>query len=32
MAFNIKKMFGKSDSSEDYVEIDLDQGQEKRKN
>lgn len=28
MAFNLKKMFGKEGSSEDYVEIDLEQGKE----
>ena len=30
MAFNLKKMFGKDDSDEDYIEIDLDQGQAKK--
>lgn len=30
MAFDIKKMFGKNESTDDYVEIDLAQGQEKK--
>ncbi|MDP4039890.1 MAG: cell division protein SepF [Candidatus Pacearchaeota archaeon] len=30
MAFDIKKMFGKNEVSEDYVEIDLNQGQQKK--
>lgn len=30
MAINFKKMFGKSEGSDDYVEIDLDQNQQKK--
>lgn len=30
MAFNLKKVFGKSESSEDYVEIDFNQNQSKK--
>jgi len=30
MAFNLKKMFGKEESSDDYVEIDLAQGDVKK--
>ncbi len=30
MVFSLKKMFGKENSSEDYVEIDLSQGQESK--
>jgi len=30
MAFNLKKMFGKEDSVEDYIEIDLDQAGTKK--
>jgi len=30
MAFNFKKMFGKDESSDDYIEVDLDQGQAKK--
>jgi len=30
MAFNFKKMFGKDDSADEYVEIDLNQGEAKK--
>jgi SepF-like predicted cell division protein (DUF552 family) len=30
MAFNLKKMFGKEDTSEEYIEIDLNQGEPKK--
>ena len=30
MAFNFRKLFGKEESSEDYIEIDLDQGVERK--
>ncbi|MCH7568211.1 MAG: cell division protein SepF [Nanoarchaeota archaeon] len=30
MAFNLKRLFGKDSSEEDYVEIDLAQGEEKK--
>jgi SepF-like predicted cell division protein (DUF552 family) len=30
MAFNFKKMFGKEEASDDYLEIDLDQGETRK--